>query len=112
MKLGVLTNLLGSVSLEEALKYFSSLGLEMVEIGCGGYPGNAHANPDILLNDDKALEYFVGKVVPSLSEIKENGTSGLGAKMADNFKAAVSDLKKRPQQPQNRSFLGYLGFGR
>ena len=58
MKLGVLTNLLGSVSLEEALKYFSSLGLEMVEIGCGGYPGNAHANPDILLNDDKALEEF------------------------------------------------------
>ena len=30
----------------------------MVEIGCGGYPGNAHANPDILLNDDKALEEF------------------------------------------------------
>ena len=58
MKLGVLTNLLGSVSLEEALKYFSKLGLEMVEIGCGGYPGNAHANPDILLNDDKALEEF------------------------------------------------------
>ena len=58
MKLGVLTNLLGSVSLEEALKYFSELGLEMVEIGCGGYPGNAHANPDILLNDDKALEEF------------------------------------------------------
>ena len=27
MKLGVLTNLLGSVSLEEALKYFSKLGL-------------------------------------------------------------------------------------
>ena len=58
MKLGVLTNLLGSVSLEEALKYFSSLGLEMVEIGCGGFPGKAHADPDILLNDEKALEDF------------------------------------------------------
>ena len=58
MKLGVLTNLLGSVSLEEALKYFKSLGLEMVEIGCGGFPGKAHADPDILLNDDKALEDF------------------------------------------------------
>ena len=58
MKLGVLTNLLGSVSLEEALKYFSSLGLEMVEIGCGGYPGKDHADPDILLNDEKALEEF------------------------------------------------------
>ena len=58
MKLGVLTNLLGSVSLEEALKYFSSLGLEMVEIGCGGFPGKAHADPDVLLNDDKALADF------------------------------------------------------
>ena len=58
MKLGVLTNLLGGVSLEEALKYFKSLGLEMVEIGCGGFPGKAHADPDILLNDDKALEDF------------------------------------------------------
>ena len=58
MKLGVLTNLLGSVSLEEALKYFKSLGLEMVEIGCGGYPGKDHADPDILLNDEKALEDF------------------------------------------------------
>ena len=58
MKLGVLTNLLGSVSLEEALKYFQSLGLEMVEIGCGGYPGKDHADPDVLLNDEKALENF------------------------------------------------------
>ena len=58
MKLGVLTNLLGSVSLEEALQYFSSLGLEMVEIGCGGFPGKDHADPDVLLNDDKALADF------------------------------------------------------
>lgn len=73
---------------------------------------NEHLTDDVigrLLNDDKALEYFVGKVVPSLSEIKENGTSGLGAKMAENFKAAVSDLKKRPQ-PQKRS--SFFGFGR
>ncbi len=58
MKLGVLTNLLANIPLEEALKYFKSLGIEMVEIGCGGFPGNAHANPDVLLNDDKALEDF------------------------------------------------------
>ena len=29
-----------------------------VEIGCGGYPGNAHANPEVLLNDEKAFEEF------------------------------------------------------
>ena len=58
MKLGVFTTLLSNLSFEEALKYFKSLGIEMVEIGCGGYPGNAHANPEILLNDEKALEEF------------------------------------------------------
>ena len=31
MKLGVLTNLLGSVSLEEALKYFSSFSYALVK---------------------------------------------------------------------------------
>lgn len=62
MKLGVLTNLLGSVPLEEALKYFSSLGLEMVEIGCGGYPGKAHADPAVLLNDAKELDKFKGLI--------------------------------------------------
>ena len=58
MKLGVFTTLLSNLSLEESLKYFTSLGIEMVEIGCGGYPGNAHADPEILLNDEKALEDF------------------------------------------------------
>ncbi|MCR5150466.1 MAG: sugar phosphate isomerase/epimerase [Clostridiales bacterium] len=58
MKLGVLTNLLANLPLEEALKYFKSLGIEMVEIGAGGYPGNSHADPSVLLNDDKALEDF------------------------------------------------------
>ncbi len=58
MKLGVFTTLLSNVPFEDALKYFKSLGIEMIEIGCGGYPGNAHANPDILLNDDAKLAEF------------------------------------------------------
>ena len=58
MKLGVFTCLLQNLPLEEALKYFKSLGIEMVEIGCGGYPGNAHANPEELLADDAKLEEF------------------------------------------------------
>ncbi len=58
MKIGVITNLLGNLPLEEALEYFVSKGIEMVEIGCGGYPGDAHANPDILLNDEAKLEEF------------------------------------------------------
>ncbi len=62
MKLGVFTTLLSNLSLEESLKYFKSLGIEAVEIGCGGYPGNAHANPEVLLNDDNALDTFKGLI--------------------------------------------------
>ena len=55
MKLSVLTNLFGNLSLEEALVKFEKLGIEAVEIGCGGFPGKAHCDPKVLLNDEKAL---------------------------------------------------------
>lgn len=62
MKIGVFTTLLSNLPFEDALKYFKSLGIEAVEIGCGGYPGNAHANPEILLNDNNALDTFNGLI--------------------------------------------------
>ena len=58
MKLGVFTTLLSDLPLEQACKYFHDLGIQMVEIGCGGYPGNAHADPDVLLHDEAAFAAF------------------------------------------------------
>lgn len=58
MKLGVLTNMLGELPLEEALKYFTSLGIEMVEIGAGGFPGKQHADPAVLLHSETELQKF------------------------------------------------------
>lgn len=58
MKLGVFTTLLSNKSLDEAIEYLVKKGVQAVEIGCGGYPGMAHADPSVLLNDDKALEAF------------------------------------------------------
>ena len=58
MKLGVLTNLFANKSFDEALAHFASLGIEAIEVGCGGYPGNAHCNPEILLCDPAALAEF------------------------------------------------------
>ena len=58
MKLGVLTNMLGSWPLEKALAYFTSLGVEMVEIGAGGYPGKQHADPEVLLHSETELAKF------------------------------------------------------
>lgn len=59
MKVGVLTVPFSGQSLEDTLSYLSSLGLTTVEIGTGGYPGNAHANPEVLLQDEKAFQEFV-----------------------------------------------------
>ena len=62
MKLGVLTNLFGSESFESALKKFKKLGIESVEIGCGGYPGKAHCDPKVLLSDDVALAEWLALI--------------------------------------------------
>ena len=44
MKLGVITVPLYDKSLDEALGYLKGLGVEMVEIGCGGFPGDGHSH--------------------------------------------------------------------
>jgi len=69
MKLGVFTCLLANLPLAEALAYFKSLGIEMVEIGCAGYPGNAHANPAELLGDPAKLAAFKQTIADSGMEI-------------------------------------------
>ena len=62
MKLSVLTNLFGDLSLEQALDKFEKLGIECVEIGCGGFPGKAHCDPEVLLADEAALDEFLDTV--------------------------------------------------
>ena len=62
MKLGVLTVPLGGLSLDEACRYLSERGVQMVEIGCGGCPGKAHCDPEVLLNDDEACKAFLDTV--------------------------------------------------
>lgn len=58
MKLSVLANLYGSLSLDEALAKLKALGVESVEIGAGGYPGKAHCNPAELLADENKFCEF------------------------------------------------------
>ncbi len=60
MKLCVVENLNAKMPLEESLKKLKAIGIEAVEIGCGGYPGNDHANADVLLNDDAAFAEWLG----------------------------------------------------
>lgn len=58
MKLGVLSNVVGEMPLKDALAYFKSLGAQMVELGCGGYPGKDHCDPGVLLHDEAKFQEF------------------------------------------------------
>lgn len=58
MKLGVLTVLLGDMSFDETLKYLKGLGVQQVEVGCGGYPGTAHADARKFLQEPWRIDEF------------------------------------------------------
>ena len=55
MKLGVLTVPLYDRSADEAFAWLSERGVETVELGSGGAPGNGHCNPEELLADPAKL---------------------------------------------------------
>ncbi|KEO81300.1 sugar phosphate isomerase/epimerase family protein [Tumebacillus flagellatus] len=62
MKLGVFLVLFGDRSFTDALDYVAKSGLDTVEIGTGGYPGQAHCNPAELLADKAKLRRFAKEV--------------------------------------------------
>jgi DNA-(apurinic or apyrimidinic site) lyase len=51
MQLGVLTVPLGDQSLDDALAYLDGIGVDAVEIGCGGHPGQDHLDRKAHLDD-------------------------------------------------------------
>lgn len=59
MKLGTLTVALGDLPFEEACKFLSERGVQMVEIGCGGFPGKAHCDAAELLADERKRDVFM-----------------------------------------------------
>ena len=58
MKLGVMNPVLNSYELEEALKYLHSLGVQCLEIGAGGYPGNVHLKPEEFINNEEKVKEY------------------------------------------------------
>ncbi|HHX73238.1 MAG TPA: sugar phosphate isomerase/epimerase [Clostridiales bacterium] len=65
MKLGVLTVLFGNKTLKETVTYLKGLGVEAIEIGCGGYPGKSHCDPEVLLADEAAFNEFMQTIADS-----------------------------------------------
>ena len=60
MEIGVLTAVFQDRSLAEALDDILGVGVRVVEIGCGNYPGNHHCNPELLLANKWERERFQG----------------------------------------------------
>lgn len=58
MKIGVFSVPLYAKPLPEALAYLKSIGVDAVEIGTGGYPGDKHCRPSELLGDAQKLREF------------------------------------------------------
>ncbi|WP_276301813.1 sugar phosphate isomerase/epimerase family protein [Halorussus lipolyticus] len=58
MDIGVLTVPLGGQSLDDALAYLHGIGVDAVELGCGGHPGDDHLPRDEYLNDDEAQNHL------------------------------------------------------
>ncbi|WP_018931210.1 sugar phosphate isomerase/epimerase family protein [Gracilibacillus lacisalsi] len=66
MKLGVFTVLFAEKNFEEMLDHVKASGLDAVEIGTGGYPGDAHCKIDVLLEDAVKRDHY-------LQEVKDRG---------------------------------------
>lgn len=65
MKLGVMTVLLGNLSLKDTLQYLKGLGVQQVEIGCGGTPGTAHADAVKFMENPSLIREFKATIAES-----------------------------------------------
>jgi DNA-(apurinic or apyrimidinic site) lyase len=62
MDIGVLTVALAGESLEDALDYLSGIGVDAVELGCGGFVGDDHLPREECLGDEDAQDELLGAV--------------------------------------------------
>lgn len=102
MKLGVLTVPLGALSLEETLQYLSGLGVQTVELGSGGFPGDAHLKPEEILNNPQKAEEIKGLLKKYNMEISAvsahcnhvHPQAAIAAKAQEDFKNSVLVAEK------------------
>ena len=97
MKLSVFAVCQQDKPFDEACAYLSARGVQAVEIGCGGFPGKAHCDPVVLLNDDAKLEEFKNTLKKYNLEIAALSTHGnavhpnkeIAKQFHDDFENAV-----------------------
>lgn len=62
MKIGCLINVFCETPFADVLSFCKTIGIEMVEIGCGAIPGLHHCDAEALLKDDEAFKKFKSTV--------------------------------------------------
>ena len=62
MKLGIFTVLFQNETFENMLDKVKAAGLDTIEVGTGGNPGNAHCNLDLLLNNQEERKEYLKKI--------------------------------------------------
>lgn len=62
MDIGVLTVPLGSLPRSEAIEYLADVGVDSIELGCGGYPGADHLPRADYLGDESNQEALLAEL--------------------------------------------------
>ena len=97
MKVGILTVLFSDQPFEAVLDKVAEAGCEAVEIGCGGYPGNAHCDAAKLLKSEAARTQFLKAVTSRglvISALSVHGNplhpqTKIAKRFHDDWRAAV-----------------------
>ncbi len=76
MRIGLNTDSLGHLSFDEMLETVANLGVETVELCCGGWSSAPHANLDLLLEQQAEREDFLAKIRDHGLEIDALNCSG------------------------------------
>ncbi len=89
MKIGALSAAWSAQPLEEVLAFFAEAGLQTIELGAGGWPGDAHCNPAELNSSKKKRDEFMAMIADHGLEI--SALSIHGNPLHPNKKAAKAD---------------------
>ena len=76
MRIGLNTDSLGHLPFDEMLKIVAQLGVETLELCCGGWSSAPHVNPDLLLENESERKNFLSKIHDHGLEIDALNCSG------------------------------------
>ncbi|MCB9435015.1 MAG: sugar phosphate isomerase/epimerase [Ardenticatenaceae bacterium] len=76
MKIGMVTDSLGHLSLDELLETAVNLGIQTLEFGCGGWSSAPHLKLDLLLESESERNNFMAKIRDHGLEISALNCSG------------------------------------